>query len=282
VNLENANKLLTDLPPEALVVDVGGGASPFPRADYIIDLIEYDRRGTGSAGNIHKCMTLTPRFNRNTWISGVDLCGREPWPFPDKFFDFAVCSHVLEDVRDPMHICSELQRIAKAGYIETPSRIEEQSLGVEHPRYAGFWHHRWLVEARGSRLEFRHKPHFLHSLEGGIVANLRADQRIVAKYAIMTLYWQDAFEFQEVFFPSENHAKEDIRQFAASVQAKNLLDLVEQRQMKPHDRISRNVFYWRLKYVARAKILSLLSQLLSEHPNANRKVNQQDDAYHGS
>ena len=47
------------------------------------------------------------------------------WPFPDKTFDFVVCSHLLEDVRDPITVCRELCRVGKAGYIETPSRIRE-------------------------------------------------------------------------------------------------------------------------------------------------------------
>ncbi len=58
-----------------------------------------------------------------------DICDHEPYPFGDQEFDFVICSQTLEDVRDPIWVCSEINRIGKAGYIEVPSRLEEQSWG---------------------------------------------------------------------------------------------------------------------------------------------------------
>ena len=60
-----------------------------------------------------------------------------------------ICSHTLEDLRDPLWVCAELVRVAKAGYVEVPSRAAEQSRGWEHPRIAGLSHHRWLIEIDG-------------------------------------------------------------------------------------------------------------------------------------
>ena len=99
---ENALRLIRDLPPDACVVDVGGGAMPFPRANYVIDALSYDERATlGKMDVSHEeCYT------RSTWCQ-LDVCERKAWPFSDKFFDFATCSHLLEDVRDPIWICSE-------------------------------------------------------------------------------------------------------------------------------------------------------------------------------
>ena len=51
----------------------------------------------------------------------------------DGFFDFAICSHTLEDVCDPVWVCEELARVAKAGYIEVPSRLEEQAWSFQGP-----------------------------------------------------------------------------------------------------------------------------------------------------
>src|SRR4051812_6253580 len=135
---ENALRLIQTLQPTAKVVDVGGGAVPFPRADYVIDALTYDEQGATAGVDLPGGV----RYSRDTWIT-VDLCEHRPWPFPDKFFDYAVCSHVLEDIRDPIWVCSELCRVAKAGYIEVPSRIVEQTRGIEHPLYAGYYHHRW-------------------------------------------------------------------------------------------------------------------------------------------
>jgi hypothetical protein len=59
-------------------------------------------------------------FGRGTWIQR-DICDREPFLFKDKEIDFVVCSQTLEDVRDPLWVCSEMIRVAKAGYIEVPA-----------------------------------------------------------------------------------------------------------------------------------------------------------------
>ena len=75
-------------------------------------------------------------LQRDTWIQR-DICDREPYPFDDDELDFVICSHTLEDVRDPIWVCSEMARIAKAGYIEVPSRLEEQSYGFQGPGRAG-------------------------------------------------------------------------------------------------------------------------------------------------
>jgi SAM-dependent methyltransferase len=44
-----------------------------------------------------------------------------PYPFKEKEFDFIICSHVLEHLDDPVRVCAEFSRIAKAGYIEVPN-----------------------------------------------------------------------------------------------------------------------------------------------------------------
>jgi len=46
-------------------------------------------------------------------------------PFEDKEFDFIISSHVLEHVADPRFFISELERIGKEGYIEVPTRLED-------------------------------------------------------------------------------------------------------------------------------------------------------------
>src|SRR5918999_2115646 len=107
-----------------VVLDVGGAFQPLNRADWVVDLLPYEERGAhGSIG------PGPERFGPETWVQR-DVCDREPFPFEDGSIDFAVCSHTLEDLRDPIWVCSELVRVAKAGYVEVPSRLEEQSWGV--------------------------------------------------------------------------------------------------------------------------------------------------------
>lgn len=224
-------------------MDVGGGAAPFPRADCVLDALAFDDAGSGSDGNTHQTLGITPRYNRERWIQ-LDMCDRAPWPFTDKAFDFAVCSHLLEDVRDPIWICSELCRIAKAGYIEVPSRVLEQSRGVEHPHYAGYGHHRWLISVEGNSLLFRHKPHVLHSVTDAIVANLSPGRRINPAHASISLEWSGHFQAQEVLEFNEHNTIAELCAFAGH--ARLLPDLTVGQPMPLMTRIKRHVYYHRL------------------------------------
>jgi len=46
-------------------------------------------------------------------------------PFRDNEFDFVIASHVLEHVEDVNFFILELQRITKQGYIELPTKLED-------------------------------------------------------------------------------------------------------------------------------------------------------------
>lgn len=209
---ENAIRIAAALPEGAKVLDVGGGAAPFPRATHVLDGIPFDE---GSFQKQKLLVDAIPvRFTRDTWYQ-ADVCGHKPWPYPDKCFDYVTCSHLLEDVRDPIWVCSELQRVAKAGYIEVPSRVLEQCLGVENPTYAGYLHHRWLVDIYGSRVEFLYKPHNLHSLKSAIVARIGATQRMNPQYEIQFLEWNGHFDYGETLLFGESEIERNLSEFAA-------------------------------------------------------------------
>ncbi len=245
MDLENAQRLIRTLPEEAKVIDVGGAAAPFPRADYVIDAAPYEARDSGSDNNINQKLGAEQRFSPDRWIQ-ADLCDHKPWPIADKSFDFATCSHLLEDVRDPIWICSEMQRIAKAGYIETPSRVVEQSKGVENPRHAGYYHHRWLVSKVGERrLEFRHKPHVLHSVNQAIVTHLPPTRRIRQDHAIVWLDWVDSFAAVEVLEFNEENVISELCNFAQ--EAKKLPELDESVGLPFIRGLHRRLFYARLR-----------------------------------
>ena len=46
-------------------------------------------------------------------------------PFKDKEFDFVVASHVMEHVEDIDLFIKELERVSKKGYIELPTKLED-------------------------------------------------------------------------------------------------------------------------------------------------------------
>lgn len=169
------------LPADASVLDVGGWAAPLARADWVLDLMGWETRGLyGSVDPADE------RFSAATWVQR-DICAREPWPFADGAFDFVVCSHTLEDVRDPIWVCSELSRVAHAGYVEVPSRLVEQSFGVQGD-WVGWGHHHWLIDVVDGGLEFVFKPHILAREDlhfpAGFAASLGVEERVE------TLWWE--------------------------------------------------------------------------------------------
>jgi len=248
MDLTQAKRLLSHIPEGARVLDVGGGASPFPRADHVIDALAFDEAGAGSDGDAHRSLGVPLRYARERWTQ-TDLCDRRPWPFADKSFDFAVCSHLLEDVRDPIWVCSEMSRVAKGGYIETPSRTEEQSRGVENPCYAGYCHRRWLVSKTGNALEFRHKPHMLHTLNDAIVAELSPGRRINPRHAIVSLDWQGHIAAREILEFTEKTIVEELCTFAR--EARRLEELTVSPPMPLSRRLRRHMFYRRLARAGR-------------------------------
>jgi len=46
-------------------------------------------------------------------------------PFKDKEFDYVILSHVLEHVPNLLEFVSEVERISKAGYIELPTKLND-------------------------------------------------------------------------------------------------------------------------------------------------------------
>ncbi len=121
------------------VLEVGPGKKPFSKATEFVD-----------------------------WRSFKELEGKpvhalninqDPLPLADKSFDFVYCRHTLEDLYNPLSICREMNRVGKAGYIETPSPIAEAGRGVDYqsPAWRGYHHHRYFVWGEGDTLMFMAK-----------------------------------------------------------------------------------------------------------------------------
>jgi hypothetical protein len=182
-------RIAAEVPDDALVL---GWASPLARADWVVDLQPYATRGLYGETDPEP-----ERFDASTWLR-FDICATEPWPFADDQFDFAVCSHTLEDVRDPVRVCAELSRVARAGYAETPSRLQEQAHGVVGD-FVGWSHHRWLVAEADGGLEFVAKPHAIHAnreqqLTADEAGALTDAERVVA------LFWDGELRASERIF----------------------------------------------------------------------------------
>lgn len=98
-----------------LVLDVGSGSNPHPAADVLLERYVNPK---------HRYDAMV--VDRPTVLA--DAC---KMPFRDKAFDYSLAFHVLEHLRDPAAFLNELQRVSKAGYIETPNALFERIIPYE-------------------------------------------------------------------------------------------------------------------------------------------------------
>lgn len=127
----------------------------------------------------------------------IVLAAGENLPFKDKAFDFVIACHVLEHTPDPDRFLSELQRVGKAGYIETPDAFME--------RINPYRDHRLEVTLRDDELVIRKKRGWME--EPGTV-ELYEDRakRILTRDVIprdpdkfhVRYYWQDRIRWRVV------------------------------------------------------------------------------------
>jgi SAM-dependent methyltransferase len=136
------NGIVIELPDNAIVADVGFGGDPVKGATYYIDMDLEE--------SIHRNGEVAAAVPREKFIQcDVD---KSNIPLPDKCCDFVVASHIAEHIHEPEHLCSEMERIGKAGYIETPGIVVE--LMSNYP------HHLWWVTKVSDKIIFIKKPAF--------------------------------------------------------------------------------------------------------------------------
>ncbi len=213
----NIQNVLSKISPSDVVLDIGGWGYPFNRANYVMDSEPYETRGYYSTfGKGASQGGDKEYFTGETWIRR-DICEKAPFPFQDKAVDFVICSHVLEDIRDPLWVCSEMIRIAKRGYIEIPSRTIETCRGWESERIAGLTHHRWLIGVDQDRkhIDFLMKHHMIHSdrrfsFPRSFFQSLPESQRIAF------LFWEGSFTYSERIIHGLNNVAAELSNFVAN------------------------------------------------------------------
>lgn len=113
--------------PGYRVLDVGGASKPWAAAytDAYVDIKPFQTDKPVFLGNI-----CEPEVWERVVESGPP-------------FDFSICTHVLEDVRDPMFVAKWLMRVSRAGFIAMPNKHFE-FVNNESRFYTGCSHHRWI------------------------------------------------------------------------------------------------------------------------------------------
>ena len=142
MSVKELRRFHTPVDSSALVLEVGAGGNPYPRANVLLDAYEATRE-----------RHWAPLISDRPTVLGF----AENLPFKDHAFDFVIAAHVLEHSSDPDRFIAELQRVAKAGYIEVPDAFME--------RINPYKDHRLEITCRDDKLVIRKKEAWQHSPE---------------------------------------------------------------------------------------------------------------------
>jgi SAM-dependent methyltransferase/uncharacterized protein YbaR (Trm112 family) len=164
---------------EALVLEVGSGGNPYPRANVLLDAYEETGQRHWEPLKIDRPMVLG-------FI--------ERLPFKNDSFDFLIASHVLEHSVHPEIALAEFQRVARAGYIEVPDAFFE--------RLNPYPDHRSEITVRDNRLLIRKKSSWIMDQELFELYvnrfNYLITQNIMRKKPFLfhvRYYWQETINF---------------------------------------------------------------------------------------
>lgn len=129
------------LKPTDRILDVGGSMNQHTEIGIhtLVDAIRPEE------SKHYKSKLLAKKFVR------LDLSA-DKFPFKDDEFDFCLCTHTLEDLPYPFLAIREMSRVAKRGYIATPSyglditlsNINFTNWRTGARRVPGLAHHKWL------------------------------------------------------------------------------------------------------------------------------------------
>ncbi|HBF19123.1 MAG TPA: SAM-dependent methyltransferase [Cryomorphaceae bacterium] len=119
-----ASRLKLDIKPNDRVLDIGNGDFPHPRANVCVDKYTNDNTHRSSDIKVLPHQTFMQADGENL-------------PFEDNEFDYVICEQVLEHVEHPEKFIKEMCRVAKKGYLETPSLVGEYLI----PKQS----HKWVL-----------------------------------------------------------------------------------------------------------------------------------------
>mmetsp|Transcript_43230 Transcript_43230/g.78666 ORF Transcript_43230/g.78666 Transcript_43230/m.78666 type:complete len:284 (-) Transcript_43230:165-1016(-) len=147
--------------------------------DHVLDYIDQQRNRTGGAFKVidvggamsswslgHRDAVVDAMYNPNELASVEQFVGdineAEGWEELLRHvqnrgkFDFVICTHTLEDLRNPTIAARMLPQIAKAGFVAVPSKFRElakfQWMKDPPNGWRGYFHHRWIFDFQDGEL----------------------------------------------------------------------------------------------------------------------------------
>ena len=111
-------------------------------------------------------------------------------PFDDNHFDFVISSHVMEHVKDLEHFIKEIERVSKKGYIELPTKLED-NLVFENKK-----EHLWQMDFDdvNHKLLISKKIQFLEPVL--TVSTIQKMREYFRSSLILELFWENKIEYE--------------------------------------------------------------------------------------
>lgn len=165
-----------------IVVDLGCGGRPLARANILVD-------------KFLEGLTERPTdfIDNGAYIIQCDL---SKLPFKNKSIDFAYSSHTIEHLVNLVESLSEMQRVARRGYITCPSALREQI--ISHKM------HVWFIENKNGRLIINRKEKPYPDYIGGYFDKLLANdgykverfEKYFKKEFYINYFWKDKINYK--------------------------------------------------------------------------------------
>lgn len=170
------------------ILDVGGAMKQHPviKIDTLVDIIRPE--------NAPYCPS---RLRAKKFVK-VDIT-KDRLPFEDKQFDFSLCTHTLEDLYNPFLVMDEMLRVAKKGYITTPSmgidmvfsHFDITNWMTGAVRIPGNSHHKWFFVRTKSGIKVIPKNY-------GILYSINYDFTDWKGKDEMEYYWEKKIIYERV------------------------------------------------------------------------------------
>ena len=162
------DKLLSEN-PSWKILDIGCGYNASKYATTVCDILDLSS------------------FYKNKEFIRID---DKNFPFKDKEFDFVIASHVLEHVKDISYFIKELERISTRGYIEVPTKLED-NLVFENKK-AHLWH--LTFDDVNQVINISKKIQFFEPILA--VSSIKKLNNYFRDSLLLELHWENTIEFK--------------------------------------------------------------------------------------
>ena len=154
--------------PDWKILDIGCGYGANKHATTISDILD-----------------LSDHYKDKSFVKIND----KKLPFKDKEFDFIIASHVAEHVEDISFFFNELSRVGKKGYIEIPTRLED-NLVFENKK-AHIWH--LVFDDVNNQINISKKQQYFEPVL--TVGTIKKLNEYFRESLVIELSWEDSIKF---------------------------------------------------------------------------------------